>query len=387
MAVNEWKPQIRKVGGDERGRLQAVQTLIRDQRFEEAHEELARLVNENKKAFGPHFMMAMLYQRQRKFSEAFDCLKKALAIEPKHAQALIRAGQCSLFLDSREDAERYFLQALELEPNNAEGHVGMAQVLQRPGAESKAIDHLRQALKIDPQMARARILLARLLHKTGKTKDATAELESFVGTDPNSSIASTFLARVYNAEGRKDEAAEVLEGVARLHPTNHNIWVELGRLRLSQEDYSGAEEAFREAAKHGQQEVVGSIQLFRALLPQGKFDQARDAIKNVPRRGPLAPLVHKCYGDIYAAQGHYDDAMKSYRASLMHGENGQKLLTQIEKDGASKSDPEENMKRYQAAVEKLAAETRENRPQGKQPGRFRRLANRRRAGGAAGAQH
>jgi tetratricopeptide (TPR) repeat protein len=388
MADKEWKPQVRKVGGDERNRLQAIQALIRDQRFEEAHEELARLVNENKKSFRPHFMMATLYQRQRKFPEALECFKKALAIDGQHPQALVRAGQCSLFIhkdkkDKHEEAERYFSQALEMEPNNADAHVGMAQVLQRSGAESQAIELLQQTLKIDPQMARARILLARLLHKAGKTKDATAELESFVGTDPDSSIASTLLARAYNAGGREDEAVEVLESVARLYPTNSNIWVELGRLRLSQEDYPGAEEAFREAAKHGQQELVGSIQMFRALLPQGKFDQARDAIKNVPRRGPLAPLVHKCYGDIYAAQGHYDDAMKSYRASLMHGESGQKLLTQIEKEAVSKSDPEENMKRYQAAVEKLAVETRENRTQRKQQGRLQRFASRRRAGGAA----
>src|SRR4051812_31456629 len=124
MAEREWKPQIRKVsaaGGNERQRLQAVHAMIRDKRFEEAHEELSQLIRENGKAFGPHFMMSVLYQRQRKFSEGLDSLKNALAIEPKNVQALIRAGQYSLFLDKDKsnNAEGYFSQALEVEPNNA----------------------------------------------------------------------------------------------------------------------------------------------------------------------------------------------------------------------------------------------------------------------------
>jgi tetratricopeptide (TPR) repeat protein len=158
----------------------------------------------------------------------------------------------------------------------------------------------------------------------------------------------------------------------------------LGRQKMSQQDYAAAEAAFREAIRLQPENEIGQLALVAALLPQGKLADAIDVLGKVPRRGRLATPVHRLYGDIYAAQEMHGDAIRSYRAALLHSENGKQLIEEVEKSLPPGADQKAETAAYQAACIQLREQLRERNKQRAQAGEARGLGRRRRAAMGAG---
>ena len=384
MPEQHWTPRIRRVNPNEQERLQFAASLLRERRIDEARDELLSILQEDDRSVRAHLMLGALYQGQRMHTEALDHFRHAIAIDPMNGAAHQRAGTCCLRLNEFDEARSLLRTALDLDGQNTGAHMGMAQLLARTGDIGGAIAHLEQVLRLDPQMAQARLLMARLLSRSGKVDEAIEELDGFHNSNPSNLGATVSLARLVEQRGNSGRAVELLEEATEAKPDGANVWMMLGRAKMDLKDFAGAEAAFRHAVELQASGGRGQLQLVGALVPQGKLAAALELLGKVPRRGPRRALVHQLYGDIYAAQKMYGEAVESYRAALLHREGGQAVLEELERSLGPSPDQQAALSRYQAACasqqEQMRNRLREQSGQGNAFARFARA----RAGGRPG---
>ena len=361
MVNSRWTPRIRRVAtGNEQERLIYAASLLRERKFEEAGEELKRILDQNDRSLGATMGLGITYLATKKPQEALTCFVKAMEIDPMDAQAALRAGFAALAVGEREQAASYFTSALQLDPAQANAHLGIAIVLQKDDDPQPALEHARAALRGDPELNFARILIAQLQRKAGNITDAIEELESLLRAHPGQPAAAVLLASMYSENDQDERALKLLENTTKLRPDQPNVWSLQGRLRMKSKDYVGAEGAFRQAAKLRTKDIFGPLRIVEALIPQGKLDEATELLEKVPRRGPAAALSFKFYGDIYAARNIYDEAVSSYRAAMLKSKEGPAAVAELEAElGERVADPKVTLQKYQAAIEKLMDQARD----------------------------
>lgn len=357
MPEQEWTPRVRRVNsGGGRERLQYAVSLIREERLDEARDELLSILREDRRSIPARMMLGQVYLRQQMHSDALDEFKQAIAIDPLQVQPHVRAGTCCLRMNDIEQAKALFQTALDLDPKQVGAHFGMGQALAQSGQTEQALTHVEEALRLDPQMAPARMLLARLMRQTGNVDDAIEELSGFLNTNPDSAPASVGLAMMERRKGNNKKAIELLDAASKSNPESDRIWDLLGRTKMVVKDYAGAEKAFNEVINLKAQDRSAPLRLVDALVKQGKLEKAQDILKSIPRRGRVTSLVHQYYGDIYAAKRLYEDAVESYRAALLHMPDGERVLAEIDAAAGPGADDKAKIPQFQDAIAKLREE-------------------------------
>jgi tetratricopeptide (TPR) repeat protein len=386
-ATKEWSPRVRRAGGEDNERLQYVTSLMREERFDEARDELLEMLHEDEKSIQARMVLGSLYLRQQMHADALDQFRYAIAIEPLAAQPHVLAGTCCVKLHDLEEARALLQTALNLDPKQANAHVGMAQVLSQTGQTEQAIAQLEEALRLDPQLAPARIMMATLLSQSGNVDGAIEELEDFVNTNPEHTAASVRLAVMQAKKANYPKTIELLEAALKANPQSSRLWGLLGRIKVAVKDYAGAERAFSEAMELKTEDRNAPIRLVDVLVKQGKLDRAREILQTLPRRGRMASVVHRYYGEIYAARQLYDDAVESYRAAILHTPDGEKIIEEISAAAGADATSASQIPHFLAAFSKMREQAKQKRDENRASGGGRRgggaMPGRARAGARA----
>jgi predicted Zn-dependent protease len=113
-------------------------------------------------------------------------------------------------------------------------------------------------------------------------------------------------------------------------------------------------------AEQRSRDEVLRLLIIEALLPRGKVKDARQLLAGVQRRGPLAPIMHRYYGDLFAAEGAVQEAERSYRTAIMAMTEGDKALEEVDREREKgKEDDQEALELYRKVFESRAAQARE----------------------------
>jgi tetratricopeptide (TPR) repeat protein len=355
----EWTPRVQRVTGGARERLQYVSSLLREDRLDEARDELLTMLHDDDKFVPARMMLGGLYMRQKLHSDALDQFKYAIELDPMQVQAHVRAGACCVRLQDFAYAQQLLQTALDLDPKQAAAHFVMAQAQAQTEQAEQAIQHLEEALRLDPQMAQARMLLARLLGEAGNVDAAIDELSGYVAANPDSAVAAARLAMLEARKGNHAKAIELLEGALKENPGAARAWDMLARVKMVVKDYAGAEQALNQAIEHKTEDRTVSLRLVEALVKQGKLDRAQELLKSVPRSGRMTSMVYQCYGDIYAARQLPDDAVESYRAAVLNTPQGERIVAEVDAAAGPGADSEAKIPHYQAAIAQIREELRE----------------------------
>jgi tetratricopeptide (TPR) repeat protein len=116
--------------------------------------------------------------------EAAASFERALAADPRAAQAAFHLGNSLLALEELLAAQRAFERALAVRPAYAGARNGLGAVFARLGAEDAAIAAFRAALALDPTFADAACNLGTVLLETGEVVEAARWFERAIELDP-----------------------------------------------------------------------------------------------------------------------------------------------------------------------------------------------------------
>ncbi|MGA7931335.1 MAG: tetratricopeptide repeat protein [Candidatus Sulfotelmatobacter sp.] len=178
-----------------------------------------------------------------------------------------------------------------------------------------ARSHFEQALKLDPEYAPALAGLAQVEGYYYRNVDsqqvhlerADQLAQRAVAAAPDLVEARLALAYVHGWKYEYAKAAEILREAVRVDPENSPVWDTLSWALAYEQPPQAveAEKAAREALRLQPSLMVAQYHLGRALLLQGRYEEASKAFEQSAELGEVE------YGDlgaaqIYLAQGNYD---------------------------------------------------------------------------------
>lgn len=161
--------------------------------YQQAESLLSRAVAADPRSADAHMSLGVALNGLRRHDEACASYRKSLALRPNHAVTLSNLGNASVALDLHEDALRSYDKALALDPNLAEAHNGRGWALCRHRSYDEAVTSLNRALSIQPNYAAALANRATALRELQRFDEALADSNRAIVLAPDD--ANGWLAR------------------------------------------------------------------------------------------------------------------------------------------------------------------------------------------------
>jgi tetratricopeptide (TPR) repeat protein len=123
------------------------------------------------------------------YSEAIEAYRRALEVDPEHADSHCNLGSILYNQGRRGPARACFERALEVEPKHVEANLNLATMLEEDEQNEPALRHYKRALAADPFYADAHVSLAMLYEKLGLRRNARDHWRRYLQLDPGGSWA------------------------------------------------------------------------------------------------------------------------------------------------------------------------------------------------------
>jgi tetratricopeptide (TPR) repeat protein len=227
-----------------------------------------------------HNALGAAFQAGNRLDEAMPCFEAAVRFD--NANAVYRANLANaLRLKSRLDESIIqFREALKLDKNYAFARNGLGNALHAKGDFESAINEYQEAIRLDPKDATVRSNLGNTLRDLGRLDEATSQFKDALQIDRKHRAAQNGLGGTLLNKGKLDESISCLEKAIQQDAKNSDAQNILGCARLyGQGQFSEAIELFGQALRINQNNAVVQFNLGKALLADGKYVQARDAVR------------------------------------------------------------------------------------------------------------
>ncbi|MFN0111174.1 MAG: tetratricopeptide repeat protein [Blastocatellia bacterium] len=154
----------------------------------------------------------------KRFVEAAEAFKQAVAANPESVPALINLGSTLAELGKAKEAIEQFQAALKLAPSNVSAHYNLGVLMAGQKQHEQAIAHFQTVLKQNPSDTEARFKLANQFFQLRRFTEAATELAQVVEADPNNEMALLELAKLQQRNQQFKAALETLERGHKLFP-------------------------------------------------------------------------------------------------------------------------------------------------------------------------
>lgn len=220
-----------------------------------------------------HTTSASIYQRQWRWAETEDELKRAISLNPNYPTAHHYYAYYFYIKRQFDDAKREIKQAHELDPLSPVISENLAMVDILKGDIDSAIQAGQQTIDLDPKFADAHYVLAFAYLKRGRYQDATTEFQSAVDL---SNRAATYLGNLgycYALTGKRAEALTIAKELEDKYSRDESsgLFVAAVYAGLGDKDKSFAwlEKDFQQ--RSGQLPTVAWRPLFETLRSDSRY--------------------------------------------------------------------------------------------------------------------
>ncbi len=179
---------------------------------------------------------AIEQHRQGRLREAQSLYAQALALQPRHFDALLHAGVIAAQLREFSQADRLLASAIEVDPAHALARSNRGNVLKELGQHDAALSCYDAALRLKPDYAECHFNRAVALQELGRLDEAVAAYDRAVASRPDFTEALGNRGAALAALGRLEAAADsyaraiaLRPGDARLHFDRGLALQQLGR--------------------------------------------------------------------------------------------------------------------------------------------------------------
>jgi len=245
-----------------------------------------------------------------------------------------------------ETARKNFEQALKFDPNYAPALAGLSHVegLYYRDLESdpahllRAGEFARRAIALDPQLGEAHVALGQTYSLRFDYARSVSEYREALRLEPDNALAWDQLAWALAYQQPPDaiEAEKAAREAIRLQPTSPAAHYHLGRALMFQGRFDDAALAFQRSREVGsvQYEVLGMGQL---RLAEGKYDVAIAYFLKVPALHTAVPQYW--LAEAYAAKGDKDKAIAALQESFKLGFRDLSAINASPRLSALRADP------------------------------------------------
>ena len=257
-------------------------------------------------------LLGAVFDNQKKFEEAGQNHKLAMANSPNSAGILNNYGNHLLFTGNPQGAREIFLRAVALEPGDDYANVQLAQLALKANHGQEALgylDHLPAQQLETPSVAVFRLIA---LDQVGNRTEAGLVFDRLAAATENNPQMSTALGRTLAQAGQFDQAETFLTHALAADPANFGLLNQLGLIASHAGHNERAREVFEKALRQQPQnvDVLYSLAFVYNALKQSEaaVRLLAQAARLAPRRADIQRLLAITAGDIQA----YDDSVAAW---------------------------------------------------------------------------
>ena len=257
-------------------------------------------------------LLGVALDNQRKFPEAEENHKFAMANAPRSPGVLNNYGNHFLLAGDPKSARDLFLKAVALDPADSYANLQLAQVavMGHNGKDALAyLDHLPTAQLENPTVA---VLRLAALDQTGDAVAAGALFNRLSSATENNPGLSASLGRTMFQAGQFSQAETFLTHALAADPTNFNLLYQVGAVASSAGHNDRAREVFEKAQRQQPQNVdllYALAYVYNALKqPEQAVRLLAQAARLAPQRADVQKLLAMAAGDMHA----YDDSVAAW---------------------------------------------------------------------------
>jgi len=275
-----------------------------------------------------HVTLARIHDLMGQHDLALEEFQRALAIDPRDADAL--NGLARSYEDSGRisDAEATFQRAAALRPDSWDGYDELGNFYDRQSKYDQAIQQYRHALQLTPDNAQVYANLgATYLNSGNPSNQAEAEraLKKSIALNP-SYPAYANLGNLYLTQQRYAEAAAVTEKALQLNDHDYMVWnnLVLAYEWLKQSDKAEAARKrtlalVEQAARLKPQDAETQAMLAGLYAHYGRAAEAQSRIQTALALAPDDPDVLADVAAAYELLGKRGDAISDMHKAIQKG--------------------------------------------------------------------
>ncbi len=295
---------------------------------EQAAAMLERAVQLDDRMPSPYVSLARLHSSLAKHDLALQEFQKALAINPRDADAIRGMAGAYERMGRVQDAEENYKKAIALKPDYWDGYNSLANFYDRQSRYSDAINQYRRVIELTPDNPAAYSNLGAEYQSMDNPDSARLAEEAFKKSLALSPTYAAYanLGNLYMGERRYAEAVEMTKRALKLNKGDYRVWINLLLNQRWLKDEGAAKQTRLEAQslleafllQHPQD---ATAQSWLAVL-QSEAQLRKESLLHVDAAlaiSPTDPLVLANVAETHENLGDRDRALKFAVASLKAG--------------------------------------------------------------------
>jgi len=284
--------------------------------------------------------LARAYLHRHEFEKALDFGGRALAAEPRNADAAKFAGRAAFDLNKPDLAAKYFQQGLAVKGTDAELHYWLGMSLYSLRDARHALDEFyrarlynpndvedlymigkihwemcRQAweemVRVDPDSVRVKQMVAEQDEIKNLYPEAIAKYQEIIKQESTAPGFNYALGKLYLHIAKFDEAEEAFQAELKLDPHSPVAYYGLAQVALARQDLSSALQSANQAIQEKPDFGDAYVLLGRIELDAGDRQKAREVLEHAAALSPSDPSLFYMLGRVYTDLGEHDLAAKA----------------------------------------------------------------------------
>lgn len=300
--------------------IKQINTLVQENRFEEARAIIDRLASEQASDPAILCQLGKLVFLMGDLSEAKNHLQASIALDPANFETHFQLGLILLKEGKPEQAMPAFREACELKPDFALGHFYWGLTVYEKGNLRGALGQFKAAYKADNSLFTALYYAGLTNQRLDKNEDALNDLQEVIVKEPDFAPAYNALGVTFLALGKTDQAVSAFERAVKLRPDFALAHFYLATVLSGLNQYDQAHLHYREALNSpdlsAQRRGLIYNNLAVSLVQAGQWEAASEYLLQAKNIAPHIVDVQMNFGLAQIALQEYDLAVSSFQQIL-----------------------------------------------------------------------
>jgi tetratricopeptide (TPR) repeat protein len=320
-----------------------------------AQQQLDALIKAGGNTFPYQIALAQLDFSQNKGSEGVALLKSLVSNETSPDNVLIaKINLAEFYLKQKQTdaAAEVVSDILNKDARNTSGLTLRAAIRMDSGQFEGAIADLRQALNDQPRAANLMLMLANAYERSGSIDLAEKEYTDAMRiSNYNPSVSLTYVAFLQRRSSIV-HAEDVLVDLADRWPTNIDILSALAQVRLSRQEWVGAQEVAETIKNLGTNRTLADEFLGAALAGRKKFDESISVLQDAYTSSPNSVRPMYSLVQAYLRAGKSDQAVTFLQTVLKANPSNAEALVLLGSVQLANKSPDAARASFMAAIDK-----------------------------------
>lgn len=246
-------------------------------------------------------------------------VKKVIETNPRDVGALLVQARLQISKNDVQNAIVSLRSVLKDQPNSAETLTLLGEAHMLSNEPELAYDYFQKAVSENPGNADARLKLAQYLVTAKKDiNGGLAQIDAILASSPNHMLALLAKADLLSMQHKYDAVKKVLDAVVKAYPDSPVGYRSLGQLYLEQKKYEPAiqqlEISLEKTPANNAYQALASI--VNAYLLQAKPDKAVARLNRILGADANNLDARELLGEVYLSQKKYDEAKAEFRKAV-----------------------------------------------------------------------